>query len=112
MPSGRVKFFDEPKGYGFLVPDDGGPDVFVHMRQVRRAKLKPLVPGEALTFAVSSERGRPEAIDLERPSAALIAVPASLSDATAAPATKPARVVLRLPPHRSQREREARQDGA
>lgn len=69
MPSGKVKFFDVAKGYGFLVPDEGGRDVFVHMRQVRRAKLKELVPGETLLFEVTEERGRPEAAQLQRPSA-------------------------------------------
>lgn len=70
MPSGKVKFFDVAKGYGFLVPDEGGKDVFVHMRQVRRGKLKELVPGETLHYELTEERGRPEAVALCRPPAA------------------------------------------
>ena len=69
MPSGKVKFFDAAKGYGFLVPDEGGPDLFVHNKALRRAGLKALVPGETLTFEVTQERGRPEAVALARPAA-------------------------------------------
>lgn len=64
--TGKVKFFDTDKGYGFLVPDDGGKDVFVHNLQVRRAGLKLLIPGEILSFTVSAARGRPEAMNLAR----------------------------------------------
>lgn len=77
MPSGKVKFFDAAKGYGFLVPDEGGPDLFVHNKALRRAGLKALVPGETLTFEVTQERGRPEAVALARPAAMPAAEPAA-----------------------------------
>lgn len=92
--TGKVKFFDTDKGYGFLVPDSGGKDVFVHNLQVRRAGLKLLIPGETLSFTVSAARGRPEAMNLARvagetaPSETTPAAPAV--PATAEEATPPA----------------------
>jgi CspA family cold shock protein len=98
MPSGKVKFFDAAKGYGFLVPDDGGPDLFVHNKAVRRAGLKALVPGETLSFEVTEERGRPEAVALARP--------ASAPPADAAPARR----TITLRPRRASRPAAAEGD--
>lgn len=100
MPSGRVKFFDAAKGYGFLVPDGGGPDLFVHNKALRRAGLKTLVPGETLTFEVSLERGRPEAVALARPLPP--AAPSPAAEARPAPAAEPApaRRTITLRPRR------------
>ena len=44
MPTGRVKWFDATKGYGFIVPDDGGKDMFVHVTAVQKASYTYLVP--------------------------------------------------------------------
>ena len=45
MLSGRVKWFDAARGYGFIIPDDGGRDLFVHITAVRQAGYTSLVPG-------------------------------------------------------------------
>ncbi len=67
MPmSGTVKFFNAERGYGFIKPDDGGRDVFVHITAVERAGLKNLVEGQHITFEVEPDKkGKgPKAVDL------------------------------------------------
>ena len=48
--TGTVKFFNGERGYGFIKPDDGGRDVFVHITAVERAGLKALLEGQRLSF--------------------------------------------------------------
>ena len=54
MPSGTVKFFDTSKGYGFIIPDDGGNDVFIHVRSLARTGLVDLVPGQIVSFELEA----------------------------------------------------------
>ena len=56
MAQGTVKFFNAQKGYGFIVQDAGGPDVFVHISAVERAGMSTLNEGQKLTLR---HRGRP-----------------------------------------------------
>jgi cold shock protein len=56
MPSGTVKWFNPTKGYGFIQPDDGGKDVFVHISAVERSGIGNLREGQRLNFEL--ERGR------------------------------------------------------
>ena len=53
---GKVKWFNETKGYGFIAPDDGGKDVFVHISAVERAGLRSLNENQAVSFEVTSDR--------------------------------------------------------
>jgi CspA family cold shock protein len=63
--SGTVKWFDATKGYGFIKPDDGGRDVFVHITAVRAAGLQTLQEGQPVSFELTNERGKTAAANLE-----------------------------------------------
>lgn len=52
MITGTVKFFNATKGFGFIQPDDGAPDVFVHISAVERAGMRTLVEGQKVSFDV------------------------------------------------------------
>ncbi|MCR5858903.1 cold-shock protein [Mesorhizobium sp. J428] len=56
MNTGTVKFFNATKGYGFIAPDNGGSDVFVHISAVERAGLRTIVEGQKLSFEVVQDR--------------------------------------------------------
>ena len=56
MANGTVKFFNTTKGFGFIQPDDGAPDVFVHISAVERAGLSSLHEGQKISFEVVADR--------------------------------------------------------
>ncbi len=58
MSNGTVKWFNSQKGFGFIQPDDGGQDVFVHISAVERAGLSTLSEGQKVTFDVVADRKR------------------------------------------------------
>lgn len=64
MATGSVKFFNTQKGYGFIKPDDGGKDVFVHITAVQAAGMPGLNEGQALSYDVVMEKGKPAAGNL------------------------------------------------
>jgi CspA family cold shock protein len=65
MPVGTVKWFNATKGFGFIVPSDGGKDVFVHITAVQSAGLRGLNDGQKVTYEVAMERGKAAAINLK-----------------------------------------------
>lgn len=66
MPNGTVKFFNASKGFGFIQPDDGSKDVFVHISAVERAGLAGLADGQKVSFEVEQGRdGRSSAANLK-----------------------------------------------
>jgi cold shock protein len=65
MATGTVKFFNSQKGFGFIQPNDGGKDVFVHISAVERAGMSNLNEGQKLTYDVVSERGKLAAANLQ-----------------------------------------------
>ena len=65
MATGTVKWFNTTKGYGFIQPDNGGKDVFVHVSAVERAGLRSLNEGQKLEFVEREERGKIAAVDLK-----------------------------------------------
>jgi CspA family cold shock protein len=56
MNAGTVKWFNATKGYGFIQPDNGGPDVFVHISAVERSGLGGLNDGQKVTFDIVKDR--------------------------------------------------------
>jgi CspA family cold shock protein len=65
MATGTVKFFNSQKGFGFIQPTDGSPDVFVHVSAVERAGMSGLVEGQKLSYEVVTERGKKAAANLQ-----------------------------------------------
>jgi CspA family cold shock protein len=65
MATGTVKWFNSTKGFGFIQPEEGGSDVFVHISAVERAGLRGLNEGQRVEFELQSERGRTAAVNLK-----------------------------------------------
>jgi CspA family cold shock protein len=65
MATGTVKFFNSQKGFGFIQPSDGAPDVFVHVSAVERAGMSGLVEGQKVSYEVVTERGKKAASNLQ-----------------------------------------------
>jgi CspA family cold shock protein len=65
MASGKVKWFNSQKGFGFIQPDDGGKDVFVHISAVERAGIGALNEGQKVSYDVQEERGKSAAANLK-----------------------------------------------
>jgi CspA family cold shock protein len=65
MANGIVKWFNSNKGFGFIQPDEGGPDVFVHISAVERAGLSQIVEGQKLSYDVVADRGKTNAANLQ-----------------------------------------------
>lgn len=67
MPTGTVKWFNPTKGYGFIAPDTGGKDVFVHISAVQKAGLRSLNEGQKLGFEIEQQQnGRSAAVNLSQ----------------------------------------------
>jgi CspA family cold shock protein len=65
MAQGTVKWFNAEKGFGFIQPEDGGADVFVHISAVTGAGLRGLNEGQKVSYDVTSERGKNAATNLK-----------------------------------------------
>ena len=64
MANGTVKWFSDQKGYGFIVPEDGGKDLFVHMSNIQMEGYKTLQDGQAVEFDVGEGKKGPEATNV------------------------------------------------
>ncbi|HUA52108.1 MAG TPA: cold-shock protein [Candidatus Sulfotelmatobacter sp.] len=65
MSSGTVKWFNAQKGFGFIQPDDGSKDVFVHISAVERSGIGNLREGQKVSFDLQQERGKTSACNLK-----------------------------------------------
>jgi len=66
MTQGKIKWFDSKKGYGFIVPDDGSKDAFLHVSALQKAGIDTLDEGEAITYNLAEERGKQSAVDIQK----------------------------------------------
>jgi cold shock protein len=64
MPTGTVKWFNAQKGYGFIQPQDGTKDVFVHISALEKAGLSTLKEGQKVSFELTKDRGKESATNL------------------------------------------------
>ncbi len=69
MSVGTVKWFNSTKGYGFIQPEDGGKDVFVHVSAVERSDLRALAEGQRVAYELERDRksGKESAVNLRNP---------------------------------------------
>ncbi len=69
MKTGTVKFYNSQKGFGFIAPDDGSKDVFVHATALEAAGMRGLVEGQKISFDVEQDRrtGKDAAANLQHP---------------------------------------------
>lgn len=67
MAIGTVKFFNHNRGFGFIEPSEGGPDVFVHATAVEAAGMAPLADGQKISYEVETDQrsGKPAATNLQ-----------------------------------------------
>ena len=65
MANGTVKWFNPTKGFGFIQPEQGGADVFVHISAVERSGLKSLNEGQKVSYELTTEKGKTSATDIK-----------------------------------------------
>jgi CspA family cold shock protein len=68
MPTGTVKFFNSAKGYGFISPEGGGNDVFVHVSELERSGIHSLTDGDRVSFdtKMDPKKGKPNAVNVRK----------------------------------------------
>lgn len=65
MATGKVKWFNASKGFGFIQPNDGGSDVFVHISALEKAGLSTLNDGQEVSYELATRNGKTSAVNLE-----------------------------------------------
>ena len=64
MAQGKVKWFNATKGYGFIVPNEGNGDVFVHISAIEQSGLSELKDGQEVTYELATNKGRQSAVNI------------------------------------------------
>ena len=65
MAQGKLKWFDPKKGYGFIKPDDGSKDAFLHISALEKAGISQLEVGQAVTYELAEQRGKQSATEIK-----------------------------------------------
>jgi len=65
MATGKVKWFNSQKGYGFIQPEDGSKDVFVHISALESAGIRTLNEGQKVSFELANNKGKTSAVNIE-----------------------------------------------
>jgi|TARA_B110000967_G_scaffold197421_1_gene229143 CspA family cold shock protein len=65
MAQGKVKWFDAKKGFGFITPDDGGKDAFLHVSALEAAGISSINDGQAVTYEITEQRGKEAAAEIQ-----------------------------------------------
>ena len=65
MAQGKIKWFDPKKGYGFISPDDGSKDAFLHISALEKAGISQLEVGQAVTYELAEQRGKQSATEIK-----------------------------------------------
>ena len=65
MAQGKIKWFDPKKGYGFITPDDGGKDAFLHISALEAAGISQLEVGQAVSYELAEQRGKQSATEIK-----------------------------------------------
>ena len=64
MATGKVKWFDAKKGFGFITPDDGGKDAFLHVSALQTANISSVTDGQAVSYELTEQRGKQAASEI------------------------------------------------
>ena len=65
MATGKVKWFDAKKGFGFITPDDGGKDAFLHVSALQAANIETISDGQAVSYELTEQRGKEAASEIQ-----------------------------------------------
>ena len=66
MAQGKIKWFDPKKGYGFITPDDGSKDAFLHISALEKANISQLEVGKAVSYELAEQRGKQSATEIQK----------------------------------------------
>ena len=66
MTTGKLKWFDPKKGYGFITPDDGGKDAFLHVSALQAAGIDSIDEGQAVSYELAEQKGKESATNIQK----------------------------------------------